>query len=598
MLAFFGMNLNFNFISRIFRFSRVPLIVVAAGILLLPFLDLQRALYVMTCSGEPSHPESVIAFEDVRGKSGLDFVLKNSVTPRKYSIETMAGGVALFDYNNDGWLDVFFTNGAHLPDMDKSKPEYFNRLYRNNGDGTFADATERAGLKGIAYAMGVAAGDYDNDGYVDLYVAGVNQNQLYHNNGNGTFTDVTLKSGATGVHPKLGKLWAITAGWFDYNNDGRLDLFLNNYLLWSIENNPPCHYNGIPGYCHPREFKGTPNILYRNNGDGTFTDVSGSSHIGEFVGKGMGLAFADYDGDGWMDVFVSNDNFRNFLFHNKRDGTFEEVGIISGVSTIDNGSLIAGMGADFRDIDNDGNPDIFQTAMYGDTFPLFKNLGDGFFNDIRETSRLARLSSRLTAWGNGIFDFDNDGFKDLFTANAAILDTAEMAHNLPSKLPNAIFRNAGNGTFQDVSLTAGSDFINPSAHRGAAFGDFNNDGRMDIVVTSLNSSPQLFKNTTRAPGHWLLLQLVGVESNRDGVGAQVKIATAGGVQYNQATTAVGYNSSSDKRVHFGLGMASKVDRIEIQWPSGIHQSLADIKADQILIVKEQGERRAPAKMQK
>jgi enediyne biosynthesis protein E4 len=568
----------------------------ALGILFLALLKVPSTRSIARSNDTSSPPGSAITFDDIRQKSGLDFILNNSVTSRKYSIETMAGGVALFDYNNDGWLDIFFTNGARLPEMDKSNPEYFNRLFRNNGDGTFADVTSSAGIKGTAYAMGVAAGDYDNDGFVDLYVTGVNQNQLLHNNGNGTFTDVTLKSGTAGIHPKIGKLCAITAGWFDYNNDGKLDLFVNNYLLWSIENNPPCHYHGIPGYCHPREFQGTPNILYRNNGDGTFTDVSGSSHIGDFVGKGMGLAFADYDRDGWMDVFVSNDNFRNFLFHNKRDGTFEEVGIISGVSTIDNGSVVAGMGADFRDLDNDGYPDIFQTAMYGDTFPLFKNLGDGFFNDIREASGIARQSSRLTAWGNGIIDFDNDGFKDLFTANAAILDTAEMAHNLPSKLPNALFRNAGNGTFQDVSLRAGREFINPSAHRGTAFGDFNNDGRIDIVVTSLNSSPQLFKNNTMAGGHWLLLQLVGGASNRDGVGAQIKITTASGSQYNQVTTAVGYNSSSDKRVHFGLGKVSKVDRIEIQWPSGIHQVLADIKSDQILMVNEPGKPGVPLEM--
>ena len=372
---------------------------------------------------------SAIQFENVIEQSKIKFKLKNSVSPQRYTFETMAGGVALFDYNNDGLLDIFFTNGAAIPSLEKSDASYFNRLFRNNGDGTFTDVTEKAGLQGIGYSMGVAAGDYDNDGFVDLYVTGVNRNQLFHNNGDGTFTDVTEKAGVGGIVPKLGKAWSVAAGWFDYNNDGLLDLFVVNYLNYNIKTATHCVQQGLPAYCSPVDFLGTPNILYRNNGDGTFTDVSEQSHISQYVGKGMGLAFADYDNDGFTDIFVSNDTFENYLLHNNGDGTFTNVALLAGVAYNAFGKAIAGMGADFRDIDNDGRPDIFETAMFGEGFPLYKNLGDGQFQDVTATAGLSALTSRSTAWGVGIFDFDNDGNKDLFTANADILDNAmELAH--------------------------------------------------------------------------------------------------------------------------------------------------------------------------
>ena len=374
-------------------------------------------------------PASAIQFENVIQASKIKFALKNSVSPKRYTFETMVGGVALFDYNNDGLLDIFFTNGAAIPSLEKSDPSYWNRLFRNNGDGTFTDVTEKAGLRGIGYSMGVAAGDYDNDGFVDLYVTGVNHNQLLHNNGDGTFTDVTTKAGVGGFVPKLGKAWSVAAGWFDYNNDGLLDLFVVNYLNYSIATATPCVQQGRPAYCSPVDFLGTPNILYRNNGDGTFTDVSEQSHISQYVGKGMGLAFGDYDNDGFTDIFVSNDTFENYLLHNKGDGTFTNVATQAGVAYNAFGNAIAGMGADFRDIDNDGKPDIFETAMFGEGFPLYKNLGDGQFQDVTAMAGLAALTSRSTAWGAGVFDFDNDGNKDLFTANSDILDNSmELAH--------------------------------------------------------------------------------------------------------------------------------------------------------------------------
>lgn len=534
-------------------------------------------------------PPSTILFENIIERSGIKFVLNNSRTPEKHQIETMMGGVAVFDYDNDGFLDIYFANGASLPEMDKSSPGFYNRLYKNTGGESFTDVTEQAGMKGVGYAMGIAAGDYDNDGFVDLYVAGVNRNQLFHNNGDGTFTDATVKANLTGLHPTHGKTYAVTAGWFDYNNDGRLDLLLINYLKWSLATAPACSVKGIRAYCSPNSFEGLPNMLFRNNGDGTFTDVSDLSGIGKHIGKGMGVAFADYNQDGWIDFFVANDTYRNFLFRNNGDGTFTEAGILSGVAFNENGKSVAGMGVDFRDTDNDGRPDIFETAMYGDTFPFYRNAG-GQFDDATSAARIGVATSRLTAWGNGIFDFDNDGFKDLFTANGSILDNSEEIDNLPYKLSNSVLRNSGDGTFADVSLQAGKSFTQPAAHRGAAFGDLNNDGRIDIVTTSLNSKPEIFINRSTGNNHWLLLKLVGTKSNGDGLGAQVQVTTSTGTQHNHATTSVGYSSSSDRRVHFGLGASPLVDKIEITWPSRIKQTLTKVKADQVLMVTEQREK--------
>jgi enediyne biosynthesis protein E4 len=529
---------------------------------------------------------SAIQFENVIEQSKIKFRLKNSVSPQRYTFETMTGGVAVFDYNNDGLLDIFFTNGAAIPSLEKSDPSYSNRLFRNNGDGTFTDVTEKAGLQGIGYSMGVAAGDYDNDGFVDLYVTGVNRNQLFHNNGDGTFTDVTEKARLGGIVPKLGKAWSVAAGWFDYNNDGLLDLFVVNYLNYNIKTATHCVQQGLPSYCSPVDFLGMPNILYRNNGDGTFTDVSEQSHISQYVGKGMGVAFADYDNDGFTDVFVSNDTFENYLLHNNGDGSFTNVAMRAGVAYNIYGNAIAGMGADFRDVDNDGKPDIFETAMFGEGFPLYNNLGDGQFQDASGAAGLSALTSRSTAWGVGIFDFDNDGNKDLFTANADILDNSmELAHR-PYALTNQVFRNKGNLTFEDLSSKAGTSFSVPAAHRGAAFGDLNNDGKIDVVVTVLDGPPEIWMNRSSSRNHWIILKLVGVKSNRDGLGTKIKVTTSQGTQYNQATTAVSYNSSSDKRVHVGLGSADVVETIALTWPSGIQQVLKNVKADQILTVTE------------
>jgi hypothetical protein len=414
----------------------------------------------------------------------------------------------------------------------------------------------------------------------------VNRNQLLHNNGDGTFVDVTESARVSGVHPKLGKTWSMSAGWFDYDNDGRLDLFVANYVNWSLETEPLCKVGDVVAYCSPNSYTAQPNMLFRNNGDGTFTDVSEQSGIGKYPGKGMGVAFADYDGDGYTDIFVSNDTYRNFLFHNLRNGTFRETAIVSGVAYNEDGRPIAGMGTDFRDVDNDGRPDIFVVGMIGDTFPLFRNRQRDF-TDVSYASGVAASTIRTTAWGAGIADFDNDGWKDLFAACASILDNSEEIDRLPSKLPNKVLRNSGGNHFVDVSNSAGPDFAIARAHRGAAFGDLNNDGFVDVVVTNQNSRPEIFFNRSPGGGHWLLVKLIGSRSNRDGLGARLKVTTStGGAMYNHATTSTGLGASSDPRVHFGLGSATVIDKLEIWWPSGIQQTLQNIKADQILTLRE------------
>lgn len=525
-------------------------------------------------------------FENRASSSGIQFRLDNSWSPRRYQVETMAGGVGLFDYNNDGLLDIYFTNGAQLPTMDKSDAKFHNRLFRNNGDGTFTDVTVQAGLQGAYYSIGVAAADYDNDGHQDLFVAGANGFQLFHNNGNGTFTDVTEKAGLLRTHPQLAKTFSSAAGWFDYDNDGFLDLIVINYLKWSPDSDIRCLNRGVSAYCSPNSYEGAPNLLFHNNGDGTFTDVTESSGLQKHIGKGMGVAFADYDGDGFVDMFVSNDTLRNFLFHNNGDGTFTEVGILSGVSYNQDGKSVAGMGVDFRDIDNDGLPDIVETDMFGDSYLLFKNLGKGLFDDRSLSSRVTAASLKLTGWGTGIYDFDNDGWKDIFTANGAILDNSEELDHLPYKLQNCLLRNNRNMTFSDVAAEMGDAFRLRAAHRGAAFGDMDNDGRIDIVVNCLNDDPELLMNRGSANRNWMLLNLVGTRSNRDGLGARVTVTSASGVQHNHATTSVGYGSSSDKRVHFGLGMDEHIDNIEVIWPSGIRQKLGSTRVNQILTVHE------------
>jgi enediyne biosynthesis protein E4 len=529
-----------------------------------------------------------IQFENRQKRSGVTFVLDNGTLPDKPMIDGIPGGVALLDYDNDGYLDIFFTNGAHLPSMVKDASNFFNRLYHNNHDGTFTDVTDQAGVRGDGYSIGAAAADYDNDGRADLYITGFNRNILYHNNGDGTFTDVTTKAGVAGLSATGKKLWGAAAAWVDYDNDGKLDLFVSNYLDWSFATSRVCGAPGKRISCSPTLYRGEPNILYHNNGDGTFADVSDGTGIAKHIGKGMGVAIADYDGDGWMDIFVANDNDRNFLFKNRAGHGFDEVGVESFVAYTENGVPVSGMGVDFRDWNNDGKPSLFVTALGGETFPLFRNEGNGFFSNDTYAAGIGFRSVKMSGWGAGIYDFDNDGYKDLFSANSHVSENADIDPQQHYRQPNAVFRNLHNGTFQDVSAEAGAGLATRAAHRGCAFGDLDNDGKVDVVVSAIGSPAELLYNTSTDTNHWILIKTVGVKSNRDGIGTHIKLTGSSGlVQYNHVTTAGSYASSSDPRVHFGLAADALIKEIELKWPSGAVQVLRNVKPDQILTVTEE-----------
>lgn len=516
---------------------------------------------------------------------GLHFVTNPCRTQRKHQPETMMGGIGLFDYNNDGLLDIYAVNGAPMDSLVKNSGIYYNRLFRNNGDWTFEDVTARAGVQGRGYDMGVAIGDYDNDGYEDIFVAGLRGNVLYHNNGDGTFTDVTTRAGLDRPDPQYGTLWAVTAAWVDYDRDGWLDLFVSNYCVWDPQTEPLCLLNDLPDYCHPSLYKGLPNSLFHNNRDGTFTDVSVDSGIRNSIGKGMGVGIADFDGDGWPDIFVANDNLPNSFFHNEHNGTFQEMAVERGIAYTENGNAIAGMGVDARDVDNDGRPDIFETALTNETWPLFRNLGKSLFEEVTYTSGLTTGSLPKSGWSNGVFDFNNDGWKDLFVACGSVVDPAGSLRGQVEQ-SNAVFVNMKNGEFADVSGMAGPDFARKAVHRGAAFGDLDNDGKIDVVVTALEGPLEVWQNVSPARNHWLLVKTLGTKSNRDGIGAKIKVVTASGAQFNHVTTAVGYGCASDRRVHFGLGKDALIREMKVSWPSGTVQTLRDVKVDQILTVRE------------
>jgi len=546
------------------------------------------ALLLAVAIGLNAAGNSTIRFEDVTSKSGIDFFADSSPTPNKNQPETMLSGVGLIDYDNDGYLDIFLINGASLPSLKKDSPKFYNRLYRNNHDGTFTDVTEKAGLQGDGFDMGIAVGDYDNDGWPDIYVASVTKNHLYHNNHDGTFTDVTDKAGVGSPTYKGEKMWSAAAGWFDYNNDGKLDLFVSNYCKWEVNKDPVCLSGGrLRAYCHPKFYEPLPSTLYRNNGDGTFTDVSDETGISKKLGKGMGIGFNDYDGDGFTDIFVANDNMPNSLFHNIKGEKFEEVALDAGVAYSENGKAVSGMGAEFRDLDNDGLPDIWHTATELETFPLFRNRGKGIFIDVTGRSGIARPTLEMSGWSNGIADFDNDGEKDLFVARGNVLDNIAEFSNRTYGEPNSVFRNLGNMTFEDVTAQAGVAIQVSEPYRGAAIGDLFNDGHMDVVVTVLNGKARILRNVTHNTNNWVAFQLVGSKSNSMGIGAQVKITTPDGKsQYDIVSTSSGYGASRDARVHFGLSQFKTVQQVDIRWPSGIHQVLKDISVNQFHRIEE------------
>jgi hypothetical protein len=496
----------------------------------------------------------------------------------------MAGGVAVFDFNKDGRPDIFFTNGANIETLKKDDPKFKDRLLRNDGNGIFTDVTDKAGLSGTGYDIGVAVADYDNDGFPDLFVAGVHRNTLYHNNGDGTFTDVTAKAGFSLPDRQFGPLWSVAAVWADFNGDGRLDLFVVNYLQWDLATEPVCKYHDISDYCSPSHYKGLPDQLFLNNGDGTFEDVSSQWGIRSQVGKGMGGAMADFDLDGKPDIFVTNDGYYNFLFHNL-GGKFDEVALQDGAALPEDGNFISGMGVDFRDIDNDGFPDIVFAALANQTFPMFQNQSGKEFVEVTGSSGMRTASLLRSGFGVGIYDFDNDGWKDIFVSGGHVLSLMTLGSKVDEA--NFIFRNPGrDGKWSLAADDAGFGALAPARHRGCAFGDFDGDGRIDVVVSALGADAELWMNRTDSSGHWIDLSLQGTRSNRDGIGARIQIVTKSGTQYGHMTTSVGYASSSDGPVHFGLGADARVLSIEIRWPSGIVQTLQNVAADRVLWVIE------------
>lgn len=515
----------------------------------------------------------------------IPFTVDSSETPARHAPETMAGGVAVFDYNNDGHPDIYFANGADIRTLKKTSPKYSNRLFANDGKGNFTDVTEKAGVAGTGFDNGIAIGDYDNDGCKDIFVGGVHRNTLYRNNCDGTFSDVTGKAGlATKPDPEFGPYWSVGGVWVDIDNDGYLDLFVTNYLAWNIDSEKPCEYQGHNEYCHPKMYKKTPNQLFRNNGNGTFREVSAEWGIRKYPGKGMGVAVADYDLDGRPDIFVANDKVYNSLFHHL--GTkFEDVAFEANVALRENGEFISGMGADFRDIDNDGYPDISIVALDDETFPVFRNTGKGDFADITLASRMGSLSLPMAGYSTNIADFDNDGWKDIFVSRGHVQSPA-AAPRITVDQPNSVFRNLGGTKFAALTAEAGFTSRPPARHRGAAYGDFNGDGRLDLVVTALGTPAEIWMNESPQPGNWIELALQGSKSNRDGVGARVKVVSAASTQYNHVSTTSGYASSSAGPLHFGLGPDQSVRVVEIRWPSGKRQILKEIAANQVLRVRE------------
>ncbi len=519
-------------------------------------------------------------FTDIAPRSKLSYITNNDLSPRKYFVQPMAGGVAIFDYDNDGRMDIFFTNGAKLPEMKKTGPAFYNCLLRNKGDGTFEDVTKKAGLAGerLDYNLGVAVGDYDNDGFEDLFICGAGRNALYHNNGDGAFTDVTEKSG---IGRKPAAILSVEAAWFDYDNDGLLDLVVANYTTWTPEADRRCSVAGVEYYCSPTFYPPVPHRLYHNLGNGRFEDVTEKSGFAAAPGKGMGISIADFNDDGYQDVFIANDTEPNSLFINKGNGTFEDRGLQLGVAYNDEAKAVSSMGSDAKDYDNDGRVDIFSNNLMGQIWQLYRNRGN-FFRYVPDQVHLQQLSQPLSGWSTAFIDYDNDGWLDLYSANGDVDNVKPNARQ-----HDTMFRNLNGKQFVDVSERMGAEFLRVGYQRGSAVGDLNNDGFEDLVVTSLMERPRILLNSAGNGNHWLTLDLVGRYCNRDAIGAKVTLTTASGrVLYNHVAVSVGFMSSSDRRVHFGLGPETAIRSVEIRWPRGTVQHLTDVVADHFLKVQE------------
>jgi hypothetical protein len=525
-----------------------------------------------------------VHFTDIRKAAGITFVQDSTQTDEKYYLETMGTGVGWIDYNQDGLMDLYFVQSGATDAYKPAKP-LRSALYRNNGDGTFTDVTEKAGIGGEGhYGQGVAVGDYDNDGFPDLYVTGYGRAILYHNNGDGTFTDVTAKAGVGDEGE-----WSTSAGWFDYDKDGWLDLVVTNYLDWKPQNNLWCgdRAPGYRSYCNPGNYRGQKTRLYHNNHDGTFTDVSDRTGVGLPESKGMGLVLADLNGDGWPDIAIANDTWPNFLFQNNHDGTFKDVSLISGLAASEDGRYEAGMGIDAADVDGDGLLDVYITHLDLELNRLYHNNGDGTFTDDTYGSGIGNKAMLLSGVAAKFVDYDNDGWPDIVQANGAMVDNVNLYHSLISyKEPLLMFHNLGGGHFEKSSETLGPDFMRPIAGRGLATADFMNDGRVGIAVVCRGDYPELLRNDASNSNHWLEVLLIGTKSNRDGIGSVLKLTAEGVVRVDQAKGGTSYMSASDPRIHFGLGKRSKIDSLVITWPSGQVDKLTNVPIDKIIAVKE------------
>jgi hypothetical protein len=525
-----------------------------------------------------------VRFVDIARAAGIGFQQDATATDEKYYLETMGTGVGWIDYDQDGLMDLFFVQSA-ATDIYKPPHPLSSSLYHNNGDGTFTDVTEKAGVGAAGlYGQGVAVGDFDNDGYPDLYVTGYGRAILYHNNGDGTFSDVTEKGG---VADKGG--WSTSAGWFDYDKDGYLDLLVCNYIEWNPKNNIWCgeHRPGYRAYCHPDNYKGQRLKLYHNNHDGTFTDVSVKSGVGIPEAKGMGVVLADFNNDGWPDIAVANDTWPNFLFINKKDGTFKDVSFTSGIAASEDGKYEAGMGIDAADVDGDGYLDLYVTHLDFELNRLYHNNRDETFDDVTYASGIGNKAIFLSGVTMKFLDYDNDGWTDVCQANGAMLDNIHLYHTeVTYKEPKLMFRNLGHGKFEKVSEQLGPDFVRPSAGRGLAAADFDNDGDLDLAINNRGGYPELLRNDGGNANHWLEVLLIGTKSNRDGVGATLKLTSEGFAQTKQREGGAGYMSASDPRIHFGLGQRRSIESLEITWPSGTVEKLTNVPIDQITTVKE------------
>ncbi len=531
-------------------------------------------------------PESRIPvrYTDVRESAKITFQQDSTQTDEKYYLETMGTGVGWIDYDQDGLMDLFFVQSA-ATDVYKPPHPLRSALYHNNGDGTFTDVTEKAGVGGEGhYGQGVAVGDFDNDGFPDMYVTGYGRALLYRNNGNGTFTDVTAKAGLADEGQ-----WSTSAGWFDYDKDGWLDLFVTNYIEWSPRNNLWCgeHRPGYRSYCHPGNYKGERIKLYHNNHDGTFTDVSDASGVGKPEAKGMGVVLADFNNDGLPDIAVANDSWPNFLFINRHNGTFEDVSLVSGLAASEDGRYEAGMGIDAADVDGDGWMDVYITHLDFELNRLYRNSQNGSFTDETFRSGIGNKAVLMSGVAMKFLDYDNDGWNDILQANGSMLDNVALYHGEVSyKEPLLMYRNLGKSQFEKVSESLGPDFMRPIVGRGLATADYDNDGDIDIVTNNRGDYPSLLRNDGGNVNHWLTVQLIGTKSNRDGTGASLKLTSEGFVHVEQAKGGGSYMSASDPRIHFGLGKRTKIESLEISWPSGQVDRLTNLSPDQIIAVKE------------